>query len=460
MQTWEEWVAFNQDKMKHPVDFEEKFVLNILTKIELISPADVTPQYHFLDLSGGNRYIDFLIKNEEKGYFLSIEIDGRGKFTHDYLESTLERQNSLVAQVGTLVRYANKTWLENPEKVIKEISLVLSNQNTKYLNEKQHTDKLQDTLLSYQEQLRKIEKIRDKSPIVEDEITQLKSTVSDLKIKLNETSNNNDQIETINEVRNIGNIVLGLKQQFDDLKTTLDTEPKKEEFKSINSSALSLSDTESMGKPKSEKFLLTHYHMAILCVVTIALVAIIAYLIKVQNTSSLQSKDSLVSDVATELPKVMVEKDEITAIGSELTPNDSMSDVHEIGQFQNEDNNLVTEVASDSAENVTNATEQYSEVHNTSESFQIASDNARSYIGEYKKVCGEIVEKKEFSKGVYLNFDHMYPNQSVTAVIWANKISEFGDIDHYIGTTACITGEINSYRGVPQVVLNGAAQLE
>ena len=49
--------------MQHPVDFEERFVIDILKKINGLKPEDVIPQYHFTDFDGGNRYIDFCIKN-------------------------------------------------------------------------------------------------------------------------------------------------------------------------------------------------------------------------------------------------------------------------------------------------------------------------------------------------------------------------------------------------------------
>ncbi len=89
MQTWQQWIYLNKHKMKHPVDFEERFAIEILTKIKEITPNDVIPQYHFIDfvssqstmhriskfdLDGGafNKYVDrgiiYLLKRLQTEY--------------------------------------------------------------------------------------------------------------------------------------------------------------------------------------------------------------------------------------------------------------------------------------------------------------------------------------------------------------------------------------------------------
>ena len=175
MQTWENWLDSNRKLMQHPVDFEERFVIDILKKINDLSPEDVIPQYHFTDFDGGNRYIDFYIKNAEKGYFLSIELDGRFKFQNDLLEKTLERQNALVANVGTLVRYANTTWLNNPNRVINEIQTILYKQKIKYMNDAESRKQIQKSLSDYQKELLEVKELSIKNNHEQYRITELSS---------------------------------------------------------------------------------------------------------------------------------------------------------------------------------------------------------------------------------------------------------------------------------------------
>ena len=65
--------------MEHPVNFEVRFVEEILTRIPEINPSYVKAQFPFIDQNGVNRRIDFMIHDEQKGIRLAIEIDGLGK---------------------------------------------------------------------------------------------------------------------------------------------------------------------------------------------------------------------------------------------------------------------------------------------------------------------------------------------------------------------------------------------
>ena len=82
MLTWQQWKQDNSDKIQHIVGYEERFVDEILCRIPAIAPTDVIAQYHFKDNQSGNRYIDFMIKNEAKGYCLPIELDGYDKINN------------------------------------------------------------------------------------------------------------------------------------------------------------------------------------------------------------------------------------------------------------------------------------------------------------------------------------------------------------------------------------------
>ncbi len=132
MQNWEQWIRLNASKIQHPENFEERFVREIIARIPEITPMDLVAQYHFQDLDGSNRYIDFCIKNANKGYFVFIELDGNWK--KQKLAEMLERQNVMMScSEGELLRFANSTWLGKSELVIQTIQQTLSKQHKKHL---------------------------------------------------------------------------------------------------------------------------------------------------------------------------------------------------------------------------------------------------------------------------------------------------------------------------------------
>lgn len=89
----------------------------------------------------------------------------------------------------------------------------------------------------------------------------------------------------------------------------------------------------------------------------------------------------------------------------------------------------------------------------------INSVQAQNYIGEFKTVCGTVVEVIEFSKGVYLNYDKKYPNQSVTAVIWENNTELAKNANSFLMKHLCIKGEISEYSNKPQISINSTTQI-
>lgn len=137
---WKQWIENNKYKMEHPVNFEVRFVEEILTRIPEINPSYVKAQFPFIDQNGVNRRIDFMIHDEQKGIRLAIEIDGLGKMqnpnqsiNHDRWNDLLTRQNALLRVLGCmLLRYSNNTWLNEPKFVIQEIRSELLKQEFDY----------------------------------------------------------------------------------------------------------------------------------------------------------------------------------------------------------------------------------------------------------------------------------------------------------------------------------------
>ena len=442
MQTWENWLDSNRKLMQHPVDFEERFVIDILKKINGLKPEDVIPQYHFTDFDGGNRYIDFCIKNAEKGYFLSIELDGRFKFQNDLLEKTLERQNALVAKVGTLVRYANTTWLNNPNRVINEIQTILYKQKIKHMNDAESRKQIQKSLSDYQKELLEVKELSIKNNH-EQELKKLNSAIMALKAQMAEKKEAPNEVGTTDELKNIAQMMKGLSQQIDELKAKSkeDINPESKQDKEVSATNLQwpeqvLNTSPELIVTSNKSVGIKHIHMALLGLIVIFIVGITTYILKNEKSSDIKYTDS---------------KDTVSKIV------DSEPSFNKISNESPDIDPLVNDSPQIEVEQVT-AQEQNIESHTEDSSFIHASD-ASKYIGEYRKVCGQVVQIKEFSKGIYLNFGNNYPRQNLTAVVWSSDISNFGNLNQYVGNSICISGEITSYRGTPQIELSSLEQV-
>lgn len=196
IQNWQEWKLKYSVEIKHVAGFEEKFVDTVLTNISEITPNDVIPQYHFKDNNERNRYVDFMIVNKDKNYCLPIELDGYSKMVgkpddknsygrnYEVFNDFLERQNSMIARFGLVLRYTNKTMLNNPQMIIQEIKQTLKQQkedkSTKEIKER-HTNQI---ITDYEQKIQKLS-VQSKNsgdteqllPILRDlqsEISQLK----------------------------------------------------------------------------------------------------------------------------------------------------------------------------------------------------------------------------------------------------------------------------------------------
>lgn len=410
--------------MQHPVDFEERFVIDILKKINGLKPEDVIPQYHFTDFDGGNRYIDFCIKNAEKGYFLSIELDGRFKFQNDLLEKTLERQNALVANVGTLVRYANTTWLNNPNRVINEIQTILYKQKIKHMNDAESRKQIQKSLSDYQKELLEVKELSIKNNH-EQELKKLNSAIMALKAQMAEKKEAPNEVGTTDELKNIAQMMKGLSQQIDELKAKSkeDINPESKQDKEVSATNLQwpeqvLNTSPELIVTSNKSVGIKHIHMALLGLIVIFIVGITTYILKNEKSSDIKYTDS---------------KDTVSKIV------DSEPSFNKISNESPDIDPLVNDSPQIEVEQVT-AQEQNIESHTEDSSFIHASD-ASKYIGEYRKVCGQVVQIKEFSKGIYLNFGNNYPRQNLTAVVWSSDISNFGNLNQYVGNSICISGE-------------------
>lgn len=94
----------------------------------------------------------------------------------------------------------------------------------------------------------------------------------------------------------------------------------------------------------------------------------------------------------------------------------------------------------------------------------ISAAEAKKHIGESATVCGLVVgthfAANSRGEPTFLNLDEPYPNQVFTIVIWGSDRPKFGNPESTYGTKhVCVSGAIESYRGVPQIVARGPGQI-
>jgi exonuclease VII large subunit len=96
----------------------------------------------------------------------------------------------------------------------------------------------------------------------------------------------------------------------------------------------------------------------------------------------------------------------------------------------------------------------------TAQSVKIA--DAMNHLGETGTVCGKVVSEwtATSSKGepTFINLDTPYPNQTFRIVIWEEDRQDIGSLPSQ-GSRVCATGKIQTYRGVPQIVVRSVGQL-
>ena len=92
------------------------------------------------------------------------------------------------------------------------------------------------------------------------------------------------------------------------------------------------------------------------------------------------------------------------------------------------------------------------------------TSEAISHIGESATVCGVVsgghYARSSKGKPTFINLDGVYPNQTFTVVIWGDDRYKFSSPERrYNDKKICVSGMIDSYRGVPQIVVSEKSQI-
>jgi hypothetical protein len=96
---------------------------------------------------------------------------------------------------------------------------------------------------------------------------------------------------------------------------------------------------------------------------------------------------------------------------------------------------------------------------------RIAATEAAQHVNEQATVCGLVAGAKYASRShgqpTFLDFEKPYPGEVFRAVIWGSDLGKFPEPPEraYGHGRVCVTGKIQLFRGVPEIIVHGPAQL-
>ena len=95
----------------------------------------------------------------------------------------------------------------------------------------------------------------------------------------------------------------------------------------------------------------------------------------------------------------------------------------------------------------------------------LTAEQAAEHDGEVATVCGEVASAtyaaRSRGRPTFLNLDEPYPDHIFTIVIWGENRGRFREAPEllYRDKRICVTGEIETYRGKPQIEVEEPGQI-
>lgn len=142
-ETWDSWLERNSDALD--AGYERRFAREVLAKLKSIGPRHATAQYPWRDADGKQRRLDFHLSDPERGVNIGIELDGASKDTDSRKwEDFLERQNSAILVVGSLLRFSNSRLFKNSARIVDTIEKIINRQITWHAAQAAQSRKIDD----------------------------------------------------------------------------------------------------------------------------------------------------------------------------------------------------------------------------------------------------------------------------------------------------------------------------
>jgi len=96
----------------------------------------------------------------------------------------------------------------------------------------------------------------------------------------------------------------------------------------------------------------------------------------------------------------------------------------------------------------------------------ISPEDAPKHIGENQTVCGTVASTFYYFKGkgkpTFINLNKPYPGQIFTILIWGSDRDKFEAAPEkmYKDKNVCVSGEIISFKGTPEIVVKNPSQIK
>ena len=404
MKNWELWIQRNKEHLQHPANLKEQFVRQILSKIDDISPEDLSATHRFPDAKGSERSIDILIENPEKNQRLAIELDGLapyksadGDIDYRHFNEFLEQQNALLNAFGVVLRYSAAKMQHAPDVVMNEIGDILRAQAQGDYAPKNKKEEYAAIVEAYQEDILALKKIWAT------EASSLKEQADRLVAQAAGKGRNDAQLhaqmqlldaeirayeEKIRQYQR-ASIATVIANEIDIKALIAEIQTLKDIMADLRQA--SVEDSQGGYERKSA----APWVLGIVAVLALGAAAVGGYY--------------YFAKIAGKKTPIPVEEDP----PAETRTSDGSIMAREAGQ----------------------------------------------YIGETRRVCGKVAALKETKKSIALHFDAPSPNQSFTAVVWKTSRALSRQASHLVHADICVTGKIEENRKKPQMIVSESAQI-
>ena len=90
----------------------------------------------------------------------------------------------------------------------------------------------------------------------------------------------------------------------------------------------------------------------------------------------------------------------------------------------------------------------------------ISTNEAASRVGSSVKVEGTVSEVHVSRGGaVFVDLDGAYPDETFTAVVFADSVPSVGDLTGFEGQRVDVSGTVQMYRGRPEIIVSSREQI-
>ena len=448
MKNWELWIQRNKEHLQHPANLKEQFVRQILSKIDDVSPEDLSATHRFTDSKGSERSIDILIENPEKNQLRAIELDGLapyksadGDIDYRHFNEFLEQQNALLNAFGVVLRYSAAKIQHAPDVIMSEIGDILRAQTQGDYTPKNKKEEYAAIVEAYQEDILSLKKIWAT------EAGGLKEQADRLVAQAAGKGRNDAQLhaqmqlldaeirtyeEKIRQYQR-ASIATVIANEIDIKALIAEIQILKDIMADLRQA--SVEDSQGGYERKSA----ASWVLGIVAVLALGAAAMGGYYyfakIAGKKTPLPVAEDS--PAMLTELPVI---GQAVSNTGTSNTRPVVSSDVVP-----------PTPVAA--------TAEQQPQPETRTSDGSIMAREAGQYIGETRRVCGKVAALKETKKSIALHFDAPSPNQSFTAVVWKTSRALSRQASHLVHADICVTGKIEENRKKPQMIVSESAQI-